>query len=105
MDNAPNPALVGPAPNLRPGVYAVSATILRGLPWRLYDSGDPAWTWRGPSWSAGKGRNGQILPSVAYFADLTPVAKVGHSIFVYDVTEEDCARINPRFGAGVDPPR
>jgi hypothetical protein len=97
-DNAPNPALIGPAPLLRPGVYAVSASLVRGLPWRLYDSGDPAWTWRGPSWSAGKG-------AFAYFADLTPVAKVGHSIFVYDVTEEDCARINPRLGAGVDPPR
>jgi hypothetical protein len=76
----------------------VSASLLRGLPWRLYNSGDPAWTWRGLTWSTPKG-------AFAYFADQMPVAKVGHSIFVYDLTEEQCERINSRFVACVEPPR
>jgi hypothetical protein len=91
MSKIPNPALIGPAPRLEPGVYAASASIVRGLPWRLYDYGD----WQ-PGWNAGKGAFG-------YFAGLTPVAKVGHSIFVYDVTEADCARINPRLEAAPNP--
>jgi hypothetical protein len=89
----PNPALVGPAPRLEPGVYAVSASIVRGLPWRMYDYGD----WQ-PGWAAGKRAFG-------YFAELTPVANVGHSIFIYDVNAADCARINPRFEAATATPR
>lgn len=89
-----NPARIGPAPRLRPGVYAVSASLVRGLPWRVYDSGDPLRCW-GPGWNAGRG-------AFSYFADLTPTAKVGHSIFVYDLTEADCARINPRLAPGAD---
>ncbi len=84
-----SPALVGPAPVLRPGLYAVSASLVRGLPWRLYDPGDPTLTWS-PGWAAGKG-------AFDYFAELAPFAKVGHSIFLYDVTQEQCDRINPRL--------
>ena len=29
--------MIGPAKNLTPGYYAVSVTLLYGLPWRLYD--------------------------------------------------------------------
>ena len=32
-----------------------------------------------------------------YFRELTPVARVGHSIYVYEVTGEDCARLAPRL--------
>jgi len=78
-----------PAGSLRPGVYAVSASLVRGLAWRVYDVGDPSRTWS-PSWDAREGAFG-------YYADLTPVAKVGHSIFVYDLSQADCDRINPRL--------
>jgi hypothetical protein len=87
----PNPKLVGPAKRLEPGLYAASASIVRGLRWRFYDPGDLQ-----PGWSADKGAFG-------YFAELTPVANVGHSIFIYDVTEAQCARINPRLEAAANP--
>jgi hypothetical protein len=84
-------ALIGPDPTLRPGLYAVSASLVRGLRWRIYDPGDPSLTWS-PGWDARQGAFG-------YFADLTPLAKVGHSIFVYELTREQCDRINPRLTA------
>jgi hypothetical protein len=87
---APN-GLVGPASTLRPGVYAVSASLVRGLPWRIYDPGALPKAWS-PAWSATMG-------AFAYFAELTPSATVGYSIFIYEVTEADCARINPRLTA------
>ena len=37
MADVPSPALIGPAKELTPGYYAVSVTLLYGLPWRLYD--------------------------------------------------------------------
>ena len=79
---------VGPAAQLEPGFYAVSASIVRGLPWRHYDSmslKQPERSWM-PSWNAG-------ADAFAYFRELTPVARVGHSIYVYEVTHEDCARL------------
>jgi hypothetical protein len=85
-----NPALIGPALSLKPGLYAVSASLVRGLPWRMYDPGDPSMVWP-PSWNTREGAFG-------YFAELTPIAKVGHSIFVYDLTQEQCDRINARLG-------
>lgn len=96
-----SPALIGPAKRLKPGVYAVSASLVRGLPWRVYDPGEPTLTWSvawdtrfpgtfGPSADRTPGAFG-------YFSELTPSAKVGYSTFVYDVTESDCARINPRL--------
>jgi len=91
-----DPKRPNPATRLRPGLYAISASLVRGLPWRLYDSGDPRQTWP-VSWNA-RG------PAFSYFAELTPIAKVGHSIFVYDLTQDQCDRINPRFAAGLAPP-
>ena len=35
----------------------------------------------------------------SYFAELTPIAKVGHSIFLYELTRDQCDRINPRLTA------
>ena len=90
MDGVDVNRRVGSAAKLTPGLYAVSATIVRGLPWRLYDSSSlkvPSIAWS-PSWSAQKDAFG-------YFRELTPVARVGHSIYIYDVTGEDCARLAP----------
>jgi Dolichyl-phosphate-mannose-protein mannosyltransferase len=83
--------VVGPAPRLTPGLYAVSASIVRGLPWRLYDRStlmDPRAIWL-PVWNARKD------DAFGYFRELTPVERVGHSIYVYEVTGEDCARLAP----------
>lgn len=92
-----NPGLVGPEPTLKPGTYAVSASLVRGLPWRLYDPGDPARAWS-PAWDARK------PGAFAYFSELTPIANVGHSILVYELTQADCDRINPRL-IGASPPK
>jgi len=84
----PRPGLVGPAPRLTPGLYAVSASIVRGLPWRFYDSASlatPQRAW-GVAWRSRAG-------AFSYFGRLTPVARVGHSIEVYEVTEADCSRL------------
>ena len=87
-----SPALIGPEPTLKPGLYAVSATLMRGLPWRVYDPGDPSRAWSA-AWDVRK------LGGFGYFAELTPIAKVGHSIFVYELTQAECDRINPRLTA------
>ena len=84
---------IGPAPRLTPGLYAVSASIVHGLPWRFYDSISleaPEVAWM-PSWNARED------DAFGYFRELTPVARVGHSIYVYEVTGEDCARLAPRL--------
>ena len=77
--------LIGPARELKPGLYAVSASIVRGLPWRFYDSisldaPQLAWT---SSWIIERDAFG-------YFRELTPVARVGRSIYVYELTDQDC---------------
>lgn len=87
----PLPALDGPAPKLTPGYYAVSASLLAGLPWRLYDPAPPlkapgAWA---PAWNA------RAEDAFGYFRLFTPssiVARIGHSIYVYRLTEEDVKR-------------
>ena len=82
-----NPArLVGPARTLTPGVYAVSASLVRGLPWRFHDSLSltvPQSAWP-ITWRAGEG-------AFAYFANFKPVARVGHSILVYEIGKADVA--------------
>jgi hypothetical protein len=88
MPGAQRSRLVGPAPGLTPGLYAVSASIVRGLPWRLYDSASlesSKVVWLAP-WNMGANAFG-------YFQELTPVARVGRSIYVYELTKEDCARL------------
>ena len=90
--------LIGPASRLTPGLYAVSASIVRGLPWRLYDSislTSPESAWM-PSWNAHE----HLVThedTFAYFRRLTPVKRVGHSIYVYEVTAEDCGRLAPMW--------
>lgn len=84
--------LDGPAPRLEPGLYAVSASFLRGLPYTSYDSSlqvpnlYPAWDSRNAG-AAGR-------QAFTYFQELEPVDHVGHSILIYRVTPEQAARLN-----------
>ncbi len=77
-----------------PGLYAVSASLVRGLPWRVYDAplpgGNPAAAW-GPIEAKAN--------AFSYFGRLTPVATVGHSIFVYRITPEQSAAMAARWRA------
>jgi hypothetical protein len=88
MPGASDPRLEGPAPKLTPGYYAVSATLLYGLPWRLYDPMDPrivpaAWA---PVWNA------HGFHAYGYFRRFTPIKRIGHSFYVYRLTQEDIAQ-------------
>jgi hypothetical protein len=94
--------LIGPAPKLTPGYYAISATLLYGLPWRLYDPAPievvPAGfgpavlpiAW-GPAWNAHE------FDAFWYFRQFEPIDNIGHSIYIYDLSEEDVARAAPLF--------
>ena len=87
--------LVGPAKKLAPGYYAVSATLLYGLPWRLYDPASPlqvpgAWA---PAWNAG------TEDAFWYFRQFEPKKRIGHSIYVYHLTADDVAGAAPLFMA------
>ena len=86
--DAPGARVVGPAKELKPGYYAVSATLLYGLHWRLYDS-TPYWheAWQ-PAWSASSN-------AFAYFRLFEPIARIGHSIYVYKLDEADVALAAP----------
>ena len=86
-DDAPSRRRVigAPAPiRLEPGLYAVSVSLVRGLPWRVYDSS----RW-GP-WEA-------WFDAFAYFRTLEPIARIGHSILIYRVDEADAARLSRRW--------
>ncbi len=85
--------LKNPAKTLTPGYYAVSATLLYGLPWRLYDPAPPdkvpvAWS---PAW------NVHEPDAFWYFRQFEPIDQIGHSIYIYDLSEEDVARAAPLF--------
>jgi 4-amino-4-deoxy-L-arabinose transferase-like glycosyltransferase len=76
----------GPRPTrIRPGLYVVSASLVRGLPWRVYDNN----RW-GP-YSAG-------LEAFGYFRGVRPVAQIGYSLFVYRIDAADAARLAPVWG-------
>ena len=76
-------------PQAEPGYYAVSATLLYGLPWRLYDPA-PLAPSRGRRSRLELPRTGrpQLLPAVP------PDRPIGHSIYIYRLSEEDAARLN-----------
>jgi hypothetical protein len=85
----------GPDARLEPKLYAVSASLLRGLPWRLYDpitiEQNPG-AWLTPSWNARR------IGAFRYFQELTPLAEsIGHSILLFRVTPEQAARLNARY--------
>jgi hypothetical protein len=88
MPQLPPRYLLEPAAmRLKPGLYAVSASLVEGLPWRVYDS-----PWNGFN-------QARWLPwqswfnAFGYFRELTPIDKVGYSIWIYRVTPEDAARL------------
>lgn len=90
----------------RPGLYAVSASLLRGLDWRVYSPPERSY-WDeerralipvlGPEprgyWPAGRG-------AFSYFQTLKPIGRhVGHSILLYRVTPEDARRLGREWRA------
>jgi hypothetical protein len=85
-------SVIGFAPTLRPGYYAVSASILYGLPWRLYDSAPRAWD---PAWNV-RDIPGKPHP-FGYFRAFTPITRIGHSIYVYKLSREDIDRHAPAW--------
>ncbi|MDG3003064.1 ArnT family glycosyltransferase [Paludisphaera mucosa] len=85
MDPASPARLLGPARELKPGWFAVSASLVYGLGWRLYDPTpflNEAWS---PSWNAKDDPFG-------YFRLFEPVERIGHSILIYKLTAGDVAR-------------
>ena len=93
----PNPLVIGPAPKLTPGYYAVSVTLLYGLPWRLYDpvslvKPEAAW---GPAWNIPD----EHADAFWYFRHFEPIRKIGHSIYVYHLSADDVAGAAPLFMA------
>jgi Dolichyl-phosphate-mannose-protein mannosyltransferase len=90
MPGATSARLKGPAPKLTPGYYAVSANLLYGLRWRLYDPAplrsvpeamQPTWSFE--------------TNALSYFRQFRPIMPpIGHSVYVYQLTEEDCAGFN-----------
>ena len=91
----PSPSLIGPAKKLTPGYYAVSATLLNGLPWRYYDPVSlikPKAAW-GPAWNVSE------EDAFWYFRQFTPIRRIGHSIYIYHLTADDVAGAAPLFMA------
>ncbi|MDR3639169.1 MAG: glycosyltransferase family 39 protein [Isosphaeraceae bacterium] len=78
----PPPRYRGGVPPPKPGLYAVSVSLMRGLPWRVYDAG---------SWAPWNAKE----KAFAYFRQLKPIATVGNSIFLYRLTEDDAKRLAP----------
>lgn len=73
---------------LQPGLYAVSATLVKGLPWRVYDS--PSQRFGPPRWAPYQA----WFNAFSYFKKLTPIDKVGYSIWIYRVSPQDAERVN-----------
>jgi hypothetical protein len=69
---------------ISPGVYAISATFVYGLPYKVDDPTSDAalgmWRSRENAWS--------------YFQLLKPFHRIGHSILLYEVTPEQAERLN-----------
>jgi hypothetical protein len=87
----PPPRVIGPAPKLVPGYYAISATLVYGLRWRLYDSSlvfPDAWA---PTWDAFQ------EDAFGYFRRFQPIARIGHSIYIYKLSQEDVDRVSSHF--------
>ena len=83
---------------LEPGIYAVSASLVEGLPWRVYDS---------PFHGAGRGWVpwSALIDTFGYFRELKPFERIGHSIYLYRVTPEDSARLSHYWSEPTAVPR
>ncbi|MEW4566402.1 glycosyltransferase family 39 protein [Tautonia sp. JC769] len=74
-----------------PGLYAVSASLMRGLPWRVYAP---------DRWAPMSAR----LGAFRYFESLEPIGQIGYSILLYRVTPADATRLASRWqSAPVEP--
>ncbi len=84
----PQPLAAVPFPEgpIRPGLYAVSASLLRGLPYPLYDPRTEANPKLYPSWD-------RVRNLYAYFQSVDPITKLGYSIFVYRLDESEARRL------------
>ncbi len=96
MDSKLAATLVGPAKRLEAGYYAVSVSLLYGLPWRFYD---PAPLALSPAWHAPK------PGAFTYFRELNRIDTIGHSINIYRLSAEDAARLNASLGLGGKDPK
>ena len=74
-----------------PGLCAISANFLGGYPYAITYAGERVRGVRAGVWS--------------WFDRLTPVAKIGRSIYVFDVTADDVARLGGSAAAGTPAPR
>jgi hypothetical protein len=87
MPGRTSPPLEGPG-SLTPGYYAVSATLLYGLSWRLYDPAPPDKVPSAlePAWDARK------FNAFGYFRMFEPIKIIGHSIYIYHLNQADVER-------------
>ncbi|WP_169974089.1 ArnT family glycosyltransferase [Tautonia rosea] len=75
----------------KPGLYAVSTSLMRGLPWRVYAP---------DRWAPMSARGGAF----SYFEPLEPLGHIGYSILLYRIDEADVARMAQRWqSAPVEP--
>lgn len=70
--------------SLEPGLYAISTNFL--------------FAFTPSDWKDLIGFAGSDSPGLAYFRSLQPVEIIGDSIFVYELTEVDCSRLNRELG-------
>ncbi len=89
------PELVGAAKRLEPGYYAVSISVLYGLPWRFYDPVPPG---KLPPEAMSHMWNAPGEGAYSYFRKQTPIHTIGHSINIYKLSALDAARLNAVLG-------
>ena len=81
-------ARIGPAPRPKPGLYAISVNAAYGLPWRYYDQSPTVWF---HAWNAFK------PGTYSYFRRFRPIARIGGSIYVYRLSEDDVRSLDDVF--------
>ena len=69
-----------PPPTPTPGLCAVSANFLAGYPYAITYAGERILGGRAGAWS--------------WFDHLRPVARIGQTIYVFDVTPDDVRRLS-----------
>jgi len=75
----------------RPGLHAISVNFLHGLPFRFRDH-------EGNLWNLASRPGGQRADPYAHFRELRPIALIGGSIAVYDVSVEEAERLRQEHG-------
>ena len=60
-------------------------TLVYGLRWLLYDPSPETWA---PVWNAD-------VNAFSYFQMFEPITRIGHSIYVYKLSQEDVDRAEP----------